>query len=1521
MEYLQYPSFSWTPTDEEKGASFDFPSQIARAAPVTHEYIDLQRLSHVSLADRDELTSQSALAFPLPVHGQPRAFQPFLTFDFEPADHAKHHKRNFASRRLSSSSRVSLAHFDPEGVKHLFKRISEVSFAMDGPLSRSWAQMSVEEELPTIELDKYAMQASRFSLESKDTMESSPSSVASDGPDELYNKKNVPPFDLELALRETIKQHDLRHLPLGLAFKDLCIFGFDMSPSSGNALQSTLGSLLNPVEWVKNLVKMRHPCTRRVISGFEGVVNPGEMLLVLGRPSSGCNALLKALANQTDEFIHVFGERRYGSLTPQRAKDTCKGDVVYFPEDNVHFSSLTVQQTISFAAKTRTVGHYLRHGYIQHLTAVLMTIFGLRHVKDTQIGNDTVREVSGGERRRVAICEALARGVLIGCWDNSTRGLDASAALEFGRALRIATDFAGLTTIANIHQASDALYQLFDKVCVIGEGRMYYYGRADAAKEYFESLGYIPQPRQTIADFLVSMTDPSVRMSASSQSRSIPNSSEDFARAFHKSRLGQENRIELKAYWHEFVNCDTYFANSGHDRIKRLTHLIVPQERIVGLARQLWVVIVGELLVLALQAVVIGTTFLNVPDSTASFFSRGGVMHFVVVFVMLSAMVEGQTMHSNRATIDRQQRAGMYCPSIETLAFILVDTPFTVALYSVFAAIVYLLVDTQRTTGQFLTFLLIVLAMTLTMKMFFRATAVMFRKSTSAQATGGLAALFFMLYTGFVIPKPNLVKGLWWLTWLNPLRYGFEALMANDFPVLNASCSQLVPWGSAYRNVSLVNQICIAPGSVSGQTNVDGNRYIAVVYDYSYDNLWINFAFILAFGLLFLACLLVFTEWRTSTKKAASVLFSRGFQMYVTDSGCHRRETPSVHVHDKAQKEIPLTNVFAWRNLQYEAPGNTGHKLLDDISGYVAPGKLTALMGECGAGKTMLLNVLAGRHEGGTVTGEVSFNGRPLPPDFYSQIGYCQQNDTHTAEQTVREALLLSAKLRQPYSISLAEKEAYVESCLKMCGLETYSDAIVGTLGAEHRRKTTIGIELAAQPKLLLFLDEPTSGLDSQAALAIINLLRDLANLGQAILCTIQQPSGELFQHFDQVLLLRKGGRMVYFGDIGYDCETLIGYFESNGAKPCDTTTNPADWMMDVVRAEYSAAIPIDWNDRWLRSVEIAKLRQEIQSLQKEEYNSPSEDLALIPAPTFTTSWFYQLYTLMGRGFLVYWRSPYYLLEKFLLNAFTGLLIGFTFYKCQNSMQGTQNKLFAVNMLTFVCIPVAIPLQAVFVGARRVYGVRERHSHMYSWTALLASQILVELPWNIISSVLVFSSWYWTVGFETSRAPYAVLMLVLVFPVYYTTFAQVVASVCPTAETASLLFVVLFSFVAMFNGVLQPFDQLHWWRWMYRASPLTYLVEGLVAHVVGNQQIECSSSEFAVLDPPPGQTCLDYLRASISSSGGYVANGFATTSCQYCPARTTDAFLARNFNIFYAHRWRNVGIVLGASVLNTCAYL
>ena len=142
-------------------------------------------------------------------------------------------------------------------------------------------------------------------------------------------------------------------------------------------------------------------------------------------------------------------------------------------------------------------------------------------------------------------------------------------------------------------------------------------------------------------------------------------------------------------------------------------------------------------------------------------------------------------------------------------------------------------------------------------------------------------------------------------------------------------------------------------------------------------------------------------------------------------------------------------------------------------------------------------------------------------------------------------------------------------------------------------------------------------------------------------------------------------------------------------------------------------------------------------------------------------------------------------------------------------------------MGTILSVPLSNQLQIPFINMRSIYEIRERPSRMYSWTALITSQILIEIPWNILGSSLFFLTFYWTVGFDNSRAGYTYLAFAIVFPLYYTTIGQAVAAMSPNAEIAAILFSFLFSFVITFNGVLQPFRELGWWKWMYRVSPYT----------------------------------------------------------------------------------------------------
>lgn len=276
--------------------------------------------------------------------------------------------------------------------------------------------------------------------------------------------------------------------------------------------------------------------------------------------------------------------------------------------------------------------------------------------------------------------------------------------------------------------------------------------------------------------------------------------------------------------------------------------------------------------------------------------------------------------------------------------------------------------------------------------------------------------------------------------------------------------------------------------------------------------------------------------------------------------------------------------------------------------------------------------------------------------------------------------------LRQPSSISKKEKYDFVEEVIDMLNMRDFADAVVGVpgegLNVEQRKLLTIGVELAAKPKLLLFLDEPTSGLDSQSSWAICAFLRKLADAGQAVLCTVHQPSAILFQQFDRLLFLAAGGKTVYFGNIGENSRTLLDYFEANGGRKCGEQENPAEYMLEIVN-QGSNPQGVDWHHVWDASTEREAVLQEIEHIHAEKASqvAAAEEEEAGSYSEFAVSFGEQLWAVTTRVFQQYWRTPSYILSKFILATAAGLFIGFSFYHANSSLAGMQNVLFAVFMV------------------------------------------------------------------------------------------------------------------------------------------------------------------------------------------------------------------------------------------------
>jgi len=247
-----------------------------------------------------------------------------------------------------------------------------------------------------------------------------------------------------------------------VSFRNLDAYGFG-TPTD---YQKTVGNILLEIgsffRWMTQSGKQKI----QILKGFDGLVDRGEMLLVLGRPGSGCSTLLKTISGDTDGFF-IGPESRinYQGIPASQMHEYFRGEAIYMAETDTHFPQLTVGQSLLFAAKARaprdgTFPGVTREMYAERMRDVVMATFGLSHTIDTKVGSDLVKGVSGGERKRVSIAEAILSGSPLQCWDNSTRGLDSANALEFCRTLKLSTEMAGATACVALYQASESIYNV-----------------------------------------------------------------------------------------------------------------------------------------------------------------------------------------------------------------------------------------------------------------------------------------------------------------------------------------------------------------------------------------------------------------------------------------------------------------------------------------------------------------------------------------------------------------------------------------------------------------------------------------------------------------------------------------------------------------------------------------------------------------------------------------------------------------------------------------------------------------------------------------------------------------------------------------------------------------------------------------------------------------------------------------------------------------------------------------------------
>ncbi|MCJ1267220.1 hypothetical protein MMC22_007105 [Lobaria immixta] len=1278
--------------------------------------------------------------------------------------------------------------------------------------------------------------------------------------------------------------------------------GVQAAPSVQTAAKSLI-NVLNPLSY-----RSRPHSSRPLIRDFSGTVAAGEMLLVLGKPGSGCTTFLKTLANMRGEYKATTGEITYGGRSAKEMAENNPAEIAFCAEDDDHFPTLTVAETLRFAIRSRW-GNAASKSKIEEAVSRLGALMGLGDVMGTKVGNAYIRGISGGERRRVSLAEALATCPGLVCLDSPTNGLDSSTATEFLQMVREFTNQLQCATAMSIYQGSDAIVPLFDKALIINSGRQIFYGKASEAKAYFEDLGFECLPRTTITDFLGSMSaGPEARRVREGYKGRVPQTAQELDEAFRKS---PHYANILKS-----VHTD-YSQQEDISRTDRAVYLL-PLYRQIWLcaSRQFRVLITDyktwtiEALCIIIQSLVLGTLFRNQQRETKSFFILASALFYAVLVPALQSMSEFGNTFAQRPLVLKHKRYQFYRPLAYAFGLVVTDMVWKIVAIA-YNIPLYFLTNFQKTPSNFFIWFFTVYVEHLALSMFFRAIAVFSPNMNLAVLPVGIMFNCFVLYTGLYVPGPQMQVWLGWLKYCNPLYYAFESVMVNEFASLNYHCSadDLIPSGVGYD--SMANQVCAVVGSSPGQGTMSGRPYLEAQYGFQSSHLWRNIGINAGLFFAFAICTGVGMEMlKLPAGRLATVFYKAEPQDFISEknstpfdseTGSADEDQPPVNVHSRQTVMPPGDlldqegHVFAWKDICLRInSGGTEKRLLDNVDGWVEKAQLTALMGASGAGKTTLLNTLAGRSTMGTLSGDLFLDGRPLPKSFQRYMGYVQQQDMHLPSQTVREALQVTASLRRSVDISNVEKNAYVEAVIHMLEMEDIADALIGIPGAglnlEQRKRVTIGVELAAKPDIL-FLDEPSSGLDGQSAVSIIRLLRKLANAGQAIICTIHQPAAELMENFDSLILLVRGGRMAYSGPLGMRCSTATEYF-GRYARSCGERENPAEYFLDVVGAGSRSTATNDWAQIWLES-DVREKR--MSTLQEKTLPSASQQASMEKYDeTFATPFHVQLKVILRRTWLYYWREPDYATSKLWMNIGNSLLNSMTYLQSPSNQRGAYGRVFSAFMSLIVGPPLGLQVEPRFVALRDIFIHREKASLTYHWLVFVLSAIIIELPYAFFTSFIYWILWYYPVGYfsSSSRAGYSFLMYEL-FAVFATSLAQLCAAAMPNLGSTFMANGFFFMFCNTFAGTLSPEPVTpSGWRWYYKVSPLFYLGEGMTTNMLQDLQISCDSSETSIFNPPDGVTCGAYAENFLTTATGYLLNPASNTSCEYCRYKDGQSYVS-----------------------------
>nr|GEU37382.1 pleiotropic drug resistance protein 2-like [Tanacetum cinerariifolium] len=438
-------------------------------------------------------------------------------------------------------------------------------------------------------------------------------------------------------------------------------------------------------------------------------------------------------------------------------------------------------------------------------------------------------------------------------------------------------------------------------------------------------------------------------------------------------------------------------------------------------------------------------------------------------------------------------------------------------------------------------------------------------------------------------------------------------------------------------------------------------------------------------------------------------------------------------------------NYFVDMPNEIKAEGFTEDRLqlLKDISVAFRPGILTALVGVSGTRKMTLMDVLAGRKTGVYIESDISISGYPKNQETSARVsGYCEQYDIHSPHGTYYESLVYSAWLRLAPDVTDESRQMFMEEVMTLVELNSrFGLPGVNGLSTEQWKRLTVAVELVANP-CIIFMDELTSGLDARAAAIVMGTDRNTVDTGRTVVCTIHQPSIDIFEAFDELLLMRRGGQVIYAGPLGHHSNQLVEYFQMlPGVTRIKDGQNPATWMLEVSSPTVEAQLGVYFATIYATS-EIYRRNQELIK----ELSTPAPGSHYILQQR-TQPFFTQCNACLWKQGLSYWRHPQYNVVQFLMPTVIRIIFGIIFW---DKGQKTSRQQDLMNMLGATYAAV------MFLGGTNTSSVQTVVSPLLYAFAQVAVEVIYVCIQTFIYSLLLYSM----IGFVWSASNFLFYLFV-----------------------------------------------------------------------------------------------------------------------------------------------------------------